>query len=409
MAVRPEFEHYIPLHKADLIRFLLGDGKIERQEQARFLQLLQSISAIWHHEFLARLEALKKIYHPFNPDAATVNWKGRKDPPAEAPNEDFFSAFLALTQRANFRQLTHQDVKSAIDDGASDWGVNMEVDWSAFDRLELFARGDKKCKRTRNHWIFWWRVTEKSVDTYGRLIVAVKLKKTRGMPPGVDTRNIYLKMFKEVPKLDLEMILPGSRVQMPWQQKWKMGGSLLGTLGYGLYRVVTEILDGLSSLLQLTWQAASTGLGILWGPFLLLAGYGYKQYAGYQVARQTYSKQLVESLYFQNLDNNEGVITHLLDEAEDQEFRETILAYYYLLKYAPPAGWSAEQLDDFIEMDMEGKLEMKIDFEVDDALAKLEELQLARSREGIYQAVPITDALRTLKARWEGYMAQLTG
>jgi len=42
-------------------------------------------------------------------------------------------------------------------------------------------------------------------------------------------------------------------------------------------------------------------------------------------------------------------------------------AYYYLWKYAPPQGWNSGQLDDFIEMELEGKLNLKIDFEVDDA------------------------------------------
>ena len=65
-----------------------------------------------------------------------------------------------------------------------------------------------------------------------------------------------------------------------------------------------------------------------------LGGYGYKQYAGYQITKQTYSKMLTESLYYQNLDNNAGVFHRLLDAAEEQECREAVLAYFFLWRFA---------------------------------------------------------------------------
>src|SRR5437868_3174186 len=52
------------------------------------------------------------------------------------------------------------------------------------------------------------------------------------------------------------------------------------------------------------------------------------------------------SLYFQTLDSNAGVLMRLLDEAEEQECRETLLAYFCLWKYAPAQGWTAAHLDD---------------------------------------------------------------
>ena len=42
-------------------------------------------------------------------------------------------------------------------------------------------------------------------------------------------------------------------------------------------------------------------------------------------------KALADSLYFKNLDNNAGVFHHLVDAAEEEEFKEAVLAYYFLL------------------------------------------------------------------------------
>tara|TARA_B110001469_G_C9327329_1_gene174897 strand:- start:313 stop:468 length:156 start_codon:yes stop_codon:yes gene_type:complete len=42
-------------------------------------------------------------------------------------------------------------------------------------------------------------------------------------------------------------------------------------------------------------------------------------------------KTLTDNLYFKNLDNNTGVFHRLIDAAEE-EGKEVILAYYFLLK-----------------------------------------------------------------------------
>ena len=42
-----------------------------------------------------------------------------------------------------------------------------------------------------------------------------------------------------------------------------------------------------------------------------------------------------------NLDDNAGVLFRLLDEAEEQEAREAMLAYFFLWRHAQAEGWSA--------------------------------------------------------------------
>src|SRR5439155_14130766 len=138
-------------------------------------------------------------------------------------------------------------------------------------------------------------------------------------------------------------------------QRWKFGTSLIGSLGYGVYSLGTKLWMALTAIFGAATQfAVSAGEFALLAPLGVLFGYGYKQYAGYQITKQTYAKMLTESLYYQTLDNNGGVLTHILDEAEEQECREAILAYYCLLRFAPPQGWTAEQLDDYVGMYLEG-------------------------------------------------------
>src|SRR6185295_2115696 len=113
--------------------------------------------------------------------------------------------------------------------------------------------------------------------------------------------------------------------------------------------------------------------------------------------------QLTQSLYYQNLGNNQGVLFALLDEAEEQECREALLAYYYLWRHAGPAGWKASDLDDYVEMDLERLADLKVDFEIEDALAKLERLKLVTKIDDRLAAVPIEQALESLDYAWDNY------
>jgi hypothetical protein len=404
MAVYDDREHYIPLRKTELVELLLKDPKLSANEREPLRQFARLVRAVWHFEYLQMLDDLKDRYAPFDPDAETVSLE-KPDPlqRAEMMNH-LFESFVALMERANFKRLTRKDVDDAVTGGASDFGIDMHVDFDVFERLEIFARSEGDVLRTKRHPIFFWRKTEKKVPSYRRIVLLLKLRKHKRIPEHIDTNSVYMKIFKDIPKLDLEMILPGTSLRMPWHQQVKLGGSLVGTFAWGIYSLFTKLTVAISTIVT---SAATLAFDIaqfvVLAPLGILLGYGYKQWHGYQVTRQQYSKMLIESLYYQNLDNNLGVLTRLLDEAEEQECRETILAYFFLWKYAPPAGWTAEQLDDYIEIEIESKTGLKIDFEVDDALEKLERLNLVRKVGDNYLAEPLDTALERLDYRWDNY------
>ena len=133
-----------------------------------------------------------------------------------------------------------------------------------------------------------------------------------------------------------------------------------------------------------------------------MLGYGYKQYYGYNVTKQTYGYQLTRSLYYQNLDNNAGVFYHLIDKAEEQECREVILAYFCLWRSAA-TGWTSADLDDYIELELERLANLKVDFEIGDALEKLDRLGLVEKTGDRYRAKPLQAAQERLDYLWDNY------
>ena len=97
------------------------------------------------------------------------------------------------------------------------------------------------------------------------------------------------------------------------------------------------------------------------------------------------------------------MLYRVLDEAEEQETREVLLAYFYLWRHAGPAGWTARELDDYVELDLERALGTAVDFEIEDALDKLTRAGVVVRTGERYVALPVEAALEKLDDTWDRY------
>jgi hypothetical protein len=391
MAEYKDREHYIPLRRSDLVKLLCQDRGMDAEAAGQFRQLCDLLSATFHFEYHKLLEELKNEYAPFDPDEITKPITAISVAERQRKLENLFKRFDWLMERANFKRIEHKAIDQAAK-AASDWGLNMQVDWSVFERMELYARGDSMGTRYRRRWTKFFRLESTQLALYQRLVLIVKLRQSKRLPYGIDTEDVFIKIFKDIPKIDLEMLLPGARMRMPGTARLKLGSSFLSGLGLIAYNIGHQLLT-----------LAAMPIGFFYGPLLAVFGYGYRQWYGYQSTKTAHHLRLTQSLYYQNLGNNLGVLSHLLDEAEEQESREAMLAYYYLWRHASDSGWKAADLDDYVEMDLERLANIKVDFEIDDALAKLERLNLVTKIGDRYAAVPIDKALESLDYTWDNY------
>ena len=396
-------EHFIPIRVTDLVEYLCresGPGKgqvLIDDEQSRFRRMARAVSYHLHAIYLSELRRLKDAYAPFDPDADPKPLVPISDEQRVEALERLFGTFVHLMQRANYIRLSREDLERIML-GASEWGVDMHVNWEIFDKVEVFCRGKGTTRRFLRRWYKLFKREEVSVPTFRRVVVMLKQQANPALGTDADTRSAFLKLFKDIPRMDVEMLLPGTRIKMPLLERFKLGGSLTSGLGYVGWKLSTMSLTALSGALALGTTAAFL---TLYTPIALILGYGYKTWYSFQVSKQTYSLQLTQSLYYQNLDNNGGVIYRLLDEAEEQETRETLLAYFYLWRYAGEKGWTAQELANYVEIDLERRLEVGLDFEIADALQKLEKAGLVEIIDGRYRALPIDAAQARLDSMWE--------
>ena len=402
------WEHFIPLRRAELVNLLADDKSLSAAEREQFLSFCTLVGSTVHFHYHQKLEELKEAYFSLDPDVDERTRELSSPAHEEEQSKVVFDRFGKLMERANFRKLGDEEIHSSLE-STSQWGLNLKVDFSIFERLEVYARGDVLGKRKVRTWQKWYRETTVDVPTYQRLAVVFRLaavpttKASGGRKPTdisvAEHRPIALKLFKNIPKADLEMLLPGTRVRMTLFDQGKILVPTISGVSLAIFKLVTKVA-----------ATAVAGFSGMAGFLFLLAGtigYGVKAFFGYLNTKDKYQLSLTRSLYFQNLDNNSGVFFRLLDEAEEQEFREAVLAWWLLWRQAAggdDGGWTARQIDRAAEKLLRERCNLRVDFEIEDALDKLRRLNLIEALPGEkWRAVSMASALYELDRAWDNF------
>jgi hypothetical protein len=411
MQVSNKSERFIPLRKTDLIQACVADGGLSNEQQNTFKNLCQLIVNTLHCEYHQILEELKDSYAPFDPNSDTLAVTNLTDDILQLKQNHFTARFIQVLNAANFEKVTDQDLQEALQE-ESLFKVRLAVEFEDFADVVFYRRGEHQQTETVSK--FWGLSNQKITFTnYDKVAVYIKFKDanyfshTKSGAQNFEPGSTIIKLFQNVPKADLEMLFPNSQVRMRTIDKAIIGGSAL--VG-GAVVLVTKlgasflVLAGIFSYwLGLSDQQITINsqqliaLGVGAG---VLGGFIFKEWSKFKNRKLRFMKALADNLYFKNLDNNSGVFHHLIDSAEEEECKEAILAYYFLV--VQRKSMTSEQLDKKIELWFAKQFNFHIDFEIADALAKLERFGIVKSHDGQYTALPINAAQVELDAQWDG-------
>src|SRR5262245_18379806 len=125
----------------------------------------------------------------------------------------------------------------------------MNMDMNVFEHYEIWMRGDVVGKRER---LKWFKVEEKQVPIFQRLVLLMKLRPHRRLGREVDTASVYVRIYKDIPKQDLEMLFPVARPLTAWWDRGKIGLPLLSGSGIvgskllaaGFFAIVSGLVLG---------------------------------------------------------------------------------------------------------------------------------------------------------------------
>ncbi len=402
---------YIEARLRDLFAAMRVAAPQEPEAHAAFEEVIRVIAAIFHYERHALQQQLKDLYDPLDPDRA---------PPSTAPGASA-AAFAAFEQAletiliaANFEETPFDAMGKSqkaklLNDltvKASDTGVR---------RIRFFARGSHPETVERKIW-FGLRKEDVEVEVLEEVVLLVAFqdesevepkarKKLNDMRRGIRPGAALVKLFTNVQRHELVALHPGAKPTMRTRDQVFLGvpavasavpiAMQIGPAITVLFAVIASffaagaIID--NSELKRALAAISGVVAV--GTFVM------RQWMKYERQTLRYQKRLADTIYYRNLANNEGVIGALIGAAEEQDVKEAALAYWALL--AEGRALTKEEIDKAAETLLRERLKREVDFEIADALNKLERLGIvARAGEKFAPLSPET-ALQKLDNAWD--------
>ena len=136
-----ECPHVIPLARSELTDLLCADPGLSGEEREAFRRLCEMVTAAFHLEYTRRLMELKSAYLPFDPDADTLSRVRLPEAERQRRLNGLLRDFAWLLGQAHFKHLTMEELAPALR-SASDWGIRMDVEFSAFEHVAFFVRGE---------------------------------------------------------------------------------------------------------------------------------------------------------------------------------------------------------------------------------------------------------------------------
>lgn len=367
------------------------------------------LSALLHHKAYARLEELKALYDPLDPDAPAA----RRDL-STAAFDNFERALVEALTRANFTEIETDNVQT-LAATKQITGLNIKPSHGGIRRVRFFARGIRP-ERVVVRSLFGLRQRGVDTEMMSDVIVLVGFKgdeaqsredrkafarMRRGVRPGA----ALVKHFRNVAGPELVTLHPGARPSMrPRDQVFLAAPAVAAgvPVALNLWPALTVLFTVLAAYFGtqgvIEESELKRALAAMSGLFAVGA-FVMRQRLKYEATTLRYQKRLADTVYFRNIANNAGVIDLLIGAGEDQDAKEAMVAYALLAKSDHAMGKG--ELDMAAEEFIRTHLNLELNFEIGDALAKLEQLQLVRREDGNYRAVPPSDALVQLDAAWD--------
>lgn len=398
-------EHYIPFNKEFLLEQQITAFIEDTNKAADFRNLFEIIEHYYHYESFNLNKNLKQNYALFDPD---LSEKEREGFIGKSDFSVFKETLQTVLERGNYHRIDKKTLETAF--AESDLiGLDLSIDFNAFKDYEIYVRGQHKAKEKITKYIFWKKEVE--IEYYDRVLIYLNYsdadyfteKKVKLGKMPIDPGSIGLKIFKRVPKNDLETIFPNAIPKMSLKDKmllWIPG--IFGGISLLSAKVIPALINMYNAYetgeaIDLLNSKTSLNQGLI--ALGILSIYCFRQYNNFVNKKIRYSKILSDSLYFKNLGNNSGAFYSLLNSSEEEALKETILAYSFLSK--SETALTAQELDTQIESWFKTKLKTELDFDVNDALLKLKSIGLGTENNGKWEVIPLQQALVTIDELWD--------
>jgi hypothetical protein len=423
-AVKPEsergYERFIPVTRFALLDRLTAPETWpagQAQEARRFFRYLDH----WRRQqYNAQLHRLEETYEPFNPDSDLLLTRTFSPEERRQMQERVLDGMARILEQANYVRIDHNDVQQILTRDSA-YGLDLYVDLDAFDEVLLYYRGASNKRDMRRRWQKFYLREEFEIPIFQRLFLLFKLKpfdeyvrevmqseklgrreaekvvkrRRASMPPNVHEDNIYMKLFKNIPRDDIEMVFPNTQVRFRLFDKLWLGATASGGLGLGAFGAAGKIALLVSNPL--------TALGALVG----LGGVAVRQATNFMNQKQRYMVVMAQNLYFHAMADNRGVMLKLAGRAAEEDLKEEILLYSVLAKERARRQ-DLPDIDAAIEQYLTASFGVSVDFDIPDALDRLiADGIVTENPDGTLTTLPPKEAAAHIDRKWDIFLDEL--
>jgi hypothetical protein len=411
-SVPEQRDRFIPQRKSDIVTGLVASGPLAGHQEASLRRFARVLGAIIHHQHFEELDRLRETYFYFDPEVGAE---------ARRPAQDLEKAYCTLTDEfvrvlteANFVEIPREVISRAFGEHAL-VRVKIKASVEEYRNVRMFRRGVRKEIIEVPVW-FGLRRRPLEVEFYDDVVLMVatgsdaastaKPRKSRDKT-GKKIRSgaVLFKYFRGIARGDLEALFPNVRVVMGVFDQFALGvPAIVGGV---------PILLKLASTLTVLFAVIGFYLGVngtirdndteqalaaLSGLFALGA-FVLRQWGNFHRQSLIHQKQVTDNIYYRNINNNSGIFNYLIGEAEEQDWKEALLAYYGLLTATAPL--TRQALGAHVEALLVQMFGVRVAFGSDDALATLKEFDLLVEEGGSFSVPPLAEALARLEKQWE--------
>ncbi|HET6321191.1 MAG TPA: TMEM143 family protein [Hyphomicrobium sp.] len=413
-------EHFIPVTRFALLDRLTsptawpnGEGRNAR----RFFRYLDH----WRRQqYTAQLHELEETYEPFSPDSDLLMTRTFAPEEREVMQSRIVDGMRRILTQANYVQIDHNDVEQILTRDSA-YGLDLYVDLDAFEEILIYYRGASTKRDLRRRWQKFYLREEFDVPIFRRLFLLFKLKpfdkhvrevmekqklnrreaeklvkrERETIPSEVKESCIYMKLFKNIPRSDLEMVFPNTRVRFRFYDKLRLSATAGGGLTLG-----TVSAAGKVAMLASNPIAAA-------GALVGLGGIAFRQAMNFMNQKQRYMVVMAQNLYFHAMADNRGVMLKLAARAAEEDIKEEMLLYAVLSKEKARRA-DLPDIDAAIEQYLASSFGVSVDFDINDGLERLiADGIVTEQPDGTLLTMPPAEAALHIDRKWDLFLDEL--
>ena len=414
-----ESEPFIPVSRFEIADRMAMTGRWGEVPPDTIRRLFRYLSAWRHVVYKERLDDLEQTYLPFSPETDLLRIGSFTPEQIAHFHKRFTNGIKRLLRQANYIEVPREDVPHFMS-RATVHGLDLKVELDDFEEIVVYRRGtDYRIEQRPTIWTLYTLNQSFRVPVYQRLCVMLKLwpaetriaklmerngisrrraarivrKSRRGLPEGLDSDRIYIKLFRDIPQSNLQMLFPNTQIQFSRADKIRLGSLAAGGVFTGLFGAVSSIMTAtvLSPLLM---------MGAVFG----LASILFRQVLGFFNQRTQYMKVLAQNLYLHSLADNRSAFTLLANRAEEEDVKEEMLLYTVLATrqiHRDELPAVRAQISGYLS----DEFNVDVAFDVFDALDRLVRDGIVREApDGLLLTLTPMAALEHFDEMWDSYM-----